>query len=315
MSKYLYNGIELPALPEWDRDVYPYAVISNSSSGDYRLHACQQRPAPRPAVDSDTSYIYFGEYAYKPLYAKCKSPFSEWSDLSEGFGYCSNSIFWTDTDIYNTDGTLYLAASDPVPVGGEVEPDPITTPVNGYKVKNGAGVKQDTYKRVGSQWVKQPQEGYEMVESVWQPIFEKVEEPTGEPIAYLYNGVQLPPLPEWDKEAYPYAFITYLADAAGIDEKYAGCIFGQIVFCSGQFTVKSDGYAYTENVDEKAYNFATGALAVDLDVTEGEWTFGEETHVDDMVLDAYMLLWSSYDILNEDGSVYLAASDPVPVYE
>jgi hypothetical protein len=28
------------------------------------------------------------------------------------------------------------------------------------------------------------------------------------PIAYLYNGVQLPPLPEWDREKYPYAVIV-----------------------------------------------------------------------------------------------------------
>lgn len=25
---YLYNGVRLPALPEWDRDAYPFAVIS-----------------------------------------------------------------------------------------------------------------------------------------------------------------------------------------------------------------------------------------------------------------------------------------------
>ena len=25
--------------------------------------------------------------------------------------------------------------------------------------------------------------------------------------------------------------------------------------------------------------------------------------------------WANYDIFNEDGSVYLAASDPIPIYE
>ena len=25
--------------------------------------------------------------------------------------------------------------------------------------------------------------------------------------------------------------------------------------------------------------------------------------------------WANYDILNEDGSIYLSASDPIPIYE
>ena len=28
------------------------------------------------------------------------------------------------------------------------------------------------------------------------------------PVAYLYNGVMLPALPEWDREKYPYAYMT-----------------------------------------------------------------------------------------------------------
>lgn len=112
---YLYNGVRLPKLPEWDRVAYPYAVIMTSSSG-YALYVCQQEPAPRPAVSDDPSYIWFGEYDYKPMRAYCYEPYSEWGALSTSTSYSSNKIFWTNTDILNTDGTTYLAASEPTPV-------------------------------------------------------------------------------------------------------------------------------------------------------------------------------------------------------
>ena len=32
-----------------------------------------------------------------------------------------------------------------------------------------------------------------------------------QPVAYLYNGVRLPKLPEWDRETYPYATISVIS--------------------------------------------------------------------------------------------------------
>ena len=131
MANYLYNGVKLPPLPEWDKETYPYAVIITTSSG-YVLFVCQQEPAPRPAVSDDPSYIWFGEYDYKPMSAYCYEPYSQWEELSTSFSYCSNNIFWTNTDIYNEDGSVYLAASEPVPVGGEpIDP---TSFMQGYIV-------------------------------------------------------------------------------------------------------------------------------------------------------------------------------------
>jgi hypothetical protein len=36
---------------------------------------------------------------------------------------------------------------------------------------------------------------------------------------------------------------------------------------------------------------------------------------DGRTLREFTPLWTSHDILNEDGTVYLAASEPIPVYE
>ena len=48
---------------------------------------------------------------------------------------------------------------------------------------------------------------------------------------------------------------------------------------------------------------------------EGDWTpYGSGTSPHEFTPNT-LGVWTNYDILNEDGSVYLAASDPVPVYE
>ena len=39
-------------------------------------------------------------------------------------------------------------------------------------------------------------------------ILERLSRTSRTPVAYLYNGVRLPALPEWDREAYPFAVIT-----------------------------------------------------------------------------------------------------------
>jgi hypothetical protein len=58
----------------------------------------------------------------------------------------TESLVWSDHDVYTPNGALYLKASDPVPV---------TNPQDFYIVNNGLGQKQDLYLRVGGQWVKQ----------------------------------------------------------------------------------------------------------------------------------------------------------------
>ena len=69
---FLYNGVKLPALPEWDKEKYPYAAMN---------------------LGANYGVLYLLDNA---LMAK--------------------QFQWANFDILNEDGTLYLAASDPVPV-------------------------------------------------------------------------------------------------------------------------------------------------------------------------------------------------------
>ena len=44
MSKYLYNGVELPELPEWDKNTYPYACISHCYGDTYQFEVFKTKP-------------------------------------------------------------------------------------------------------------------------------------------------------------------------------------------------------------------------------------------------------------------------------
>lgn len=116
MANYLYNGVELPELPVVDG--YPYALIRqqnadiadsnyyflNLSTKEYFVNGTQGTSAGsvrlyRCLVNGGTEWEYLRE----------ENP-SYW--LAGPFG----TAIWTSHKIYNEDGTLYLAASDPVPV-------------------------------------------------------------------------------------------------------------------------------------------------------------------------------------------------------
>lgn len=47
----------------------------------------------------------------------------------------------------------------------------------------------------------------------------------------------------------------------------------------------------------------------------GEWVYEKSVAGPAVVVKVEDVKWSNFDILNEDGSVYLAASDPIPVYD
>lgn len=117
------------------------------------------------------------------------------------------------------------------------------------------------------------------------------------PIAYLYNGVRLPKLPEWDKETYPYA---YIGERSGSAEYQ-----GQIVlwFTKGEAKISSSGTTI--------YNLSQSNAQYYLyEENTNKWNGFEYS------LMAHMkVFWTNTDIINTDGSVYCAASNPIPVYE
>lgn len=121
MANYLYNGIELPALPI-DKTAYPYVVISSYLGGAIPTIPYSVRAfAAKPTVwEGDDGTFIVGNADETAGY--CSSKYltaSGWNDVSTATGnggVNSGIIKWSNFDIYNTDGTLYLAASEPVPI-------------------------------------------------------------------------------------------------------------------------------------------------------------------------------------------------------
>lgn len=124
MSNYSYNGIILPELPEYDVTTYPYAsidhyVFDDGSTGNF-LYVFS---TPFVTIDLTEQYGYVslqvedgGKYVQWEYYP---DRHSEWVGAnvpitSDNWESSTAKVSWTNTDIYNPDGTLYLAASEPV---------------------------------------------------------------------------------------------------------------------------------------------------------------------------------------------------------
>ena len=117
----LYNGVRLPALPEWDKEAYPYAVIyQEEDKGVYCLTVTTgvvTIAASKGNVDGKTSDV--------PTIKMYSIDGSQWGFAREtttpdlpGFPRFRDYI-WSNHDIYRTaslGGTLVIGASEPVPV-------------------------------------------------------------------------------------------------------------------------------------------------------------------------------------------------------
>jgi hypothetical protein len=110
---------------------------------------------------------------------------------------------------------------------------------------------------------------------------------------YSYNGIVLPALPEWDKTAYPYALIS---------DRHTLYLFDRVE------------YGYT-NIGAWSFSLSNGYDTSTYDHELAEWGAVIKRNFKLVTVYGNSFKWANFDVLNEDGSVYIAASDPVPVYE
>lgn len=132
---YLYNGVRLPKLPEWDRGVYPYAVIVHYNYSLMHKHVyvlylmkdINIRKVFESAPGFPFEYMFYQagdiEYSVEIIKDKYATEWGEPTELEESKRFSIGDIMWTNSDIvlaFDTGtgdaGTLYLAASEPVPV-------------------------------------------------------------------------------------------------------------------------------------------------------------------------------------------------------
>lgn len=138
-----------------------------------------------------------------------------------------------------------------------------------------------------------------------------------QPVAFLYNGVRLPKLPEWNREKYPYAIIYHLA--VGIHDLFisatpwhgTGEAFDDYGGTFGETTANaSSGIRYSQYNDKDWELQSKDETPIEL----GQIADTDGDGVGDT--GAFCAIWSNHDIISADGTtVLIAASEPVPVYE
>ena len=116
------------------------------------------------------------------------------------------------------------------------------------------------------------------------------------PVAYSYNGVELPALPEYDTTAYPYAFI--FTNSSGTTYLY---------YSNQQF----HGYS---SVMDLVRNLAACTLGT-YKISNGAWIVGtapQEYAANEVATN--IPFWANYDVLDVREQLWCAASEPVPIY-
>lgn len=125
-------------------------------------------------------------------------------------------------------------------------------------------------------------------------------EPIGEPVVYLYGTEVLPPLPEWDKETYPYAILCHSPLTSHFTFAVAEKPFIYNGAYKSGFTSPSTGMKYSIYRP----NLATTSTWGDATISEGE-----------TVLSYNQRFWANHDIYLADGTLSTSASsEPVPLY-
>lgn len=115
------------------------------------------------------------------------------------------------------------------------------------------------------------------------------------PGMYLFNGHRLPALPLWDRETFPYAFIL-IPDESLPNSDYAALYILSILprYENGMVTFE-------------------GGVAMRSQIS-GESQWPEPVETDSSGVVASYVQWTNTDIPARDGSIFLCASAPVPVY-
>lgn len=122
LPEYSYNGMILGALPpDWDKETYPYAFIRIYEKTRYIFYAYPSLPTATEPDSNGYTLIWEKGTGYQTT--ECYPSLSLWwEDIKSGtatvvgYRFKHEEIIWANFDVLNEDGTLYLAASEPVPV-------------------------------------------------------------------------------------------------------------------------------------------------------------------------------------------------------
>ena len=121
MSNYLYNDVELPKLPKWDIELYPYALIGVAPKPSGVKPYTRLYASKSPFVLNEGVLFPFAVSAQTDSYVHSliNEGETEWSKIviytQNGVSTnISETIIWTNHDILNEDGSVYFGAICPI---------------------------------------------------------------------------------------------------------------------------------------------------------------------------------------------------------
>jgi hypothetical protein len=258
-----YKGAILPALPEWDREQYPYAILLENV---FDANGIVSRTVILHCFAENAYYFTSGNLLY----------FGGKSDGEQ-----------VARKVYNlTDDAWILKYDDD---NGNVQ---VTTP-EGYTAWSTT---------VTTFWAnfKAEYDGTVYIDPI-DPI------PVGEIVGYSYNGVTLPALSESDLE---YAVIIY----SGLDVTYFLYMFDEQPIAHNVYYEYYDTTQLHIGRPEGCRVQFWGSSREGWD-KQTKPTTDRDNDNGWAMANSDRVHWTSHDILNEDGTIYLSASEPVPVYE
>lgn len=253
-----YNGVDLPAPPAgWDQKTFPHACVVLLEIGYIFEVMTEPMTFNNPFYSAPAGHQYKNWILTDGAWVGGDAVYTS----ATGSSYSPDEVIWTSTDIKDDSDKVYMEGTLIV-------------------YDKWSGLKRWLIEMLCDRAGKQAQQ---------LPA-------PGEPVAYLYNGVRLPALPEWDETAYPYAMIS-------------NEVLNSVVF-TAYAERPSTNMATIVNPYDAAIPLVRSFLSTDGkswgELTEGRlFTEGQNS----------LPFWAKFDVIHADGTTYLAASKPVPVYE
>lgn len=303
--KWSFGGMSLPGLPVRDAQAYPYLHISWLTDSFAYLYAVD-RLGYVDAAESAHGLHYLGEggemeamhfihwvvaltetaaQALQGTYPGIST--GRWLQVNESYGLgipMDGGPYWTNATLYDENGAVFLEKSAPVPQRSFCR--------RSYLAGMGPGL---------------------MGKALPFPI--------RRPVAYLYNGVRLPKLPEWNREMYPYAVIWKKSTAIVVNPIRYGLVVSsepiywvdaysdylRVISAANTITFEANVYADTPNsaawVESSRNEDHVGSVSEGYDAL---WA----NH--DVYVCTYSMLTNTYTVTD---SLHMAASEPIPIYE
>ena len=116
------------------------------------------------------------------------------------------------------------------------------------------------------------------------------------PVAYSYNGIVAPKMPVWNEEEFPFVTMTWNSTLSS---------FRALYFSKEQPRLHEGSAAVV-------WKIPTPYMTSRID--GGQWSAPTLSDASEEYSTQFTK-WTNYDCIKADGTVHLAASDPVPVYE